>query len=137
PHSPITVRVPALNNQELSARVRFVGAQVAENTRSVPLVADLPNTAGHLKPGMFVWVDVALGPPREALVVPARSIMWHENQPFVFIPSGDGVFRRVDVRVGIASGDRVEITAGLKVGDTIVDRGAFFLKSELLLEREE
>jgi cobalt-zinc-cadmium efflux system membrane fusion protein len=25
PHSPITVRVPALNNQELSARVRFVG----------------------------------------------------------------------------------------------------------------
>jgi cobalt-zinc-cadmium efflux system membrane fusion protein len=117
--------------------VRYVGAQVAENTRSVPLVAELANVEGHLKPGMFVWVDVPLAQPKEALVVPTGAIVWHENQPFVFVPTGDGTFRRVDVEIGIITGDRVEITSGLKAGDTIVDRGAFFLKSELLLEREE
>ena len=133
----IAVRVPALNNLELQAQVRFVGAQVAETTRSVPLVAELPNAGGRLKPGMFVWVEVPLALPREALVIPAGAIMRHENQPFVFVPAGDGAFRRVDVEIGLTADSRVEITSGLKLGDTVVDHGAFFLKSELLLEREE
>jgi hypothetical protein len=31
----------------------------------------------------------------------------------------------------------MEITQGLSAGTKVVDRGAFFLKSELLLEQEE
>ena len=133
----ISVRVPALENGELTAKVRFVGSQVSEMTRSVPLVAEISNAGGRLKPGMFVWVDVPLGPPRQALCVPTAAIMRHENQPFVFVPTGKGAFRRDNVEVGLTSGDYVEVTSGLSAGDRVVAHGAFFLKSELLLEREE
>jgi len=63
--------------------------------------------------------------------------MRHENQPFVFVPDGERRFRRVDVRLGIETSNQIEILAGLAAGDTVVDQGAFYLKSELLLEREE
>ncbi|HZN33655.1 MAG TPA: efflux RND transporter periplasmic adaptor subunit, partial [Pirellulaceae bacterium] len=128
---------PAFDDAQLTAKVRFVGNQVSPETRSVPLVADLPNTDGRLKPGLFVWALAPLGNTRPALVVPAGAILRHENQPFVFVPAGERTYRRVDVEVGLDAGDRVEILSGLKAGDSVIDRGAFFLKSELLLEREE
>ena len=133
----VRIRIPALNDTELPAKVRFVGNQVSPETRSVPLVADLPNPDGRLKPGLFVWALVPLEKPRPALVVPSGAIMRHENQPFVFVPAGERNYRRVDVEVGLDAGDRVEILSGLKAGEAVIDRGAFFLKSELLLEREE
>jgi cobalt-zinc-cadmium efflux system membrane fusion protein len=135
--SEIAIRVPALNEAEFTAKVKFFGGQVAAETRSVPLIAELPNPEGRLKPGLYAWALVPLEKPRDALVVPASAIMRNENQPFVFVPAGERTYRRIDVTLGLESGDLVEILSGLKAGDTIVDRGAFFLKSELLLEREE
>ncbi len=133
----ITARVPALGDASLTAQVRFVGAEVAADTRSVPLVAEVANPKGKLRPGMFAWALVPLGPPRQSLAVPPGAIMRHDNQAFVFVPEGQNGFRRVDVQTGIESATGIEILAGLKSGERVVDRGAFFLKSELLLEREE
>ena len=127
----------ALGDAELTAQVRFVGAEVAADTRSVPLVAEVANPQGQLRPGMFAWALVPLGPPRQALAGPPGAIMRHENQAFVFVPEGQNGFRRVDVQTGIESATGIEILGGLKSGERVVDRGAFFLKSELLLEREE
>ncbi len=133
----LDVRVPPLANEILHAKVRWVGAQIEPVKRSVPLVAELPNGDDRLRPGMFVWALIPLDKPRDALVVPAGAIMRHENQPFVFVPAGERKFRRVDVQIGLETNDQIEITSGLAAGDTVVDRGAFYLKSELLLEREE
>lgn len=137
PGDALEVRIAALGGQKRQAKIRWVGAQVEAVKRSVPLVAELPNEDGRLKPGMFVWASIPLEKPHTAVTVPAGAIMRHENQPFVFVPDGDRRFRRVDVTVGIETNDRVEITSGLQAGDAVVDQGAFALKSELLLEREE
>jgi multidrug efflux pump subunit AcrA (membrane-fusion protein) len=86
---------------------------------------------------MFAWALIPVDQPHESLVVPKGAITRHENQPFVFVPDGERRFRRVDVEVGLEMNERIEIVSGLAAGDTVVDGGAFFLKSELLLEREE
>ena len=117
-------------------KLRFVGAQVATETRSVPLVADLNNEEGRFRPGMFVWVEVPMEQERTSLVVPPAAIMRHENQPFVFIAEDKNTFRRVDVKTGLETRDAVEIVSGLSLGQKVVSHGSFFLKSELLLERE-
>jgi len=132
----IPVRVPALNDASFETALRFVGPSVSSVSRSVPLVTELANPEGHFKPGMFVWVDVPLEQERQALVVPAGAVMRHEGQAFVFIPKGSGKFTRVDVATGLESGSLIEILRGLEAGQEIVEQGAFYLKSELLLERE-
>jgi multidrug efflux pump subunit AcrA (membrane-fusion protein) len=70
-------------------------------------------------------------------LVVLRAIMRHENQPFVFVPAGERTFRRVDIELGLEAGDDVEVVSGLNAGDQVVVKGAFYLKSELLLDREE
>ena len=132
----VRVVVPGADVHETTAVVNHVGATVETDSRSVPLVAELTNNDAHYKPGMFVWVDLPQGDLREVLAVPTSAVMRHEGKSFVFVPDGAERFRRVGVTTGIESGDFVEVTRGLTVGQQVVSRGAFVLKSELLLEKE-
>ena len=132
----LSIKIPALVGENLTAKVRFVGSQLAEGSRSVPLVAEIDNEQGRLKPGMFAWVEVPLTNVRKNVSIPRAAVMTHEQQTFVFVPLGERRYRRVDVHLGMTSGEWVEVQSGLREGDRVVDRGAFLLKSELLLERE-
>lgn len=133
----VKVNVPGAERHQLVARVHHVGAIVEADSRSVPLVAELENDDAHLKPGMFVWVDLPQGSGRDALAVPAAAVMRHEGEAFVFEPLTEGRYVRVAVTTGIDNGDFVEILSGLQEGEPVVVAGAFVLKSELLLEREQ
>jgi cobalt-zinc-cadmium efflux system membrane fusion protein len=136
PGEEVRVVVPGAGEHETKARISHVGSVVDEESRSVPLVAVLEGDDAHFKPGMFVWVDLPQGPPRERLVVPSESVMRHEGRAFVFVPAGDRSYRRRDVRTGIESAGQVEVVEGLSAGESVVARGAFVLKSRLLIERE-
>ncbi|MFM7243194.1 MAG: efflux RND transporter periplasmic adaptor subunit [Planctomycetaceae bacterium] len=131
----IRVAVPGAEEHRTRATINHVAATVDPASRSVPIVADLTNDDAHYKPGMFVWVELPQGEARDVLAVPVAAVMRHEGRAFVFVPEADG-FRRVDIDTGIESDDFVEVTRGLKAGQQVVDRGAFLLKSELLLEDE-
>jgi cobalt-zinc-cadmium efflux system membrane fusion protein len=133
----VAVNVPGAADHDTIARINHVGATVEAESRSVPLVAELQNDDAHYKPGMFVWVDLPQGREREGLAVPAEAVLRHEGQAFVFVPLGDGRYRRVDIEAGTEAGGFVEVKSGLKAGERVVARGAFLLKSELLLEEEE
>ena len=134
---PIQARIPALGEDKITGKLRFIGAQVNAETRAVPLIAEIDNSAGRLKPGMFAWIDVPVSKTREALTVARGAVVRHDELPFVFTPAGDGEFARVDVQVGLETPEFCEITRGLTVDQKVVERGAFYLKSELLLEHEE
>jgi len=131
----VGVSVPGADGHHTTATINHIGATVDASSRSVPIVADLENDDAHYKPGMFVWVELPQGEVRSAPAVPASSVMRHEGRAFVFVP-GEGGFRRVDIETGVESDDFVEVTRGLEPGQQVVVRGAFLLKSEMLLEDE-
>jgi cobalt-zinc-cadmium efflux system membrane fusion protein len=133
----VGVTLPGADVHHAEARVHHVGATVEAESRSVPLVAEIDNVDAHFKPGMFVWVDLPQGEVREAIAVPVSAVMRHEGRAFVFVPEGEGRFRRREVQTGIEGGGFLEVKSGLKAGEQVVSRGAFILKSELLLEAEE
>ena len=131
----VGVSVPGAEEHRTTATVNHIGATVDASSRSVPIVADLENDDAHYKPGMFVWVELPQGEVRDTVAVPTTAVMRHEGKSFVFVPV-EGGFRRVDVDTGIETNDFVEVTRGVEVGQRVVSRGAFLLKSELLLEDE-
>lgn len=133
----LTVEAPAVGDRRVQARMLFLSVSVSKDTRAVPLVAELDNADGRFRPGMFAWVEVPLGPPRRVLAVPAAAVTRHEQRPFVFTEEQPGVYRRVDVTLGLETPEFVEVTAGLEPGAKVVEQGVFYLKSELLLEGEE
>ena len=137
PGQSVELRIPAVAEREFAATIRFVGAEVSEQTRALPLVAELENVDGLLKPGLFAWVSVPVGEARHRVVVPVSSLVRHEGQTFVFVEEQPGRYRRQDVTVGLETPEWIEIQSGIKEGDQVVDQGAFCLKSELLLSGEE
>lgn len=136
PQQEVIVRPTALDGAEFKVKVRFVGLSVSPESRTVPIVAELPNTLRQFKPGMFVRVSIPVGQAHEALVVSSGAVMHHDALAFVFVEQRPGEYRRVDVSTGLETPERIEILHGLAEGDRVVTQGAFVLKSELLLERE-
>lgn len=133
----LLVESPALGRHTLNARVHFVGREVSPESNAVPLIAEIDNSDGLLRPGMFVRVTVPLDQPASVLAVPSEAVVEHERHKFVFVPgSRDGEFVRKDIEAGRDNGEWVEVLSGLEPGTQVVAHGAFVLKSELLLERE-
>ncbi len=63
--------------------------------------------------------------------------MRHEGEAFVYVATDNGRFERVAITTGLETDDWIEIRTGLRGGEQVVAAGAFALKSEMLLEREE
>ncbi|MEZ6044141.1 MAG: efflux RND transporter periplasmic adaptor subunit [Planctomycetaceae bacterium] len=137
PGTEVQVTSPALPGELLTAKIHYIGREVSVSSNAVPLIATIDNSAGHLRPGMFIRVQIPVGPAQNSLAVPAESVMKHDNQQFVFIARGENTFERVDIETGIETPEWVEVTSGLQEGQEVVRNGAFLLKSELLLEGEE
>jgi multidrug efflux pump subunit AcrA (membrane-fusion protein) len=132
----LVVRAPSLPDSEIVARVNFTEGKISPETHTLTIVAELENTSGKLRPGMFVWVAIPMGEPRRVLAVPASSIAQHEGSTFVFVADDYGTFHRVEVTTGLSTLQWTEIISGLSEGQNVVDSGTFMLKSELLLEHE-
>ncbi len=133
----LIVQTPALPDETLKAKVVYIGREVSGQSHALPLFAEIDNSGGQLRPGMFVRVKVPLGQPKDVLAVSPDSLMQHEGKTFVFSEAGTGRYERLEVATGMETPEWVEVKHGLKPGQRIVDKGAFLLKSELLLEEEE
>lgn len=137
PGQTVSVQTPALPGQTMDATVAFVGRTVTVETRAVPLIADIDNQKGLLRPGMFVRVLIPDGTARDCVAVPQSSIATNDGRVFVFVETGPREFRPHDVKTGLSVDPWIEITSGLKPGDRVVTSGMAVLKAELLLEVEE
>jgi len=133
----LSASVPALGRETVTATVEYIGREVSPDTNAVPIVAVVDNADGRLRPGLFVRVSVPIEAKPDVLTVPAQALLQHDGQPFVFLAEGENRFRRADVQTGNTDDNRVEVIRGLSDGDRVVIRGAFILKSELLLQGEE
>ncbi len=116
--------------------VQFVGREIDPISGTVPMVAAVDNPQDVFRPGLFARVDVPVGPEKRSVVIPASAVIDLDGQTSVFVLH-DGGYRPTAVAIGIRNGESCEVTSGLEVGDQVVTRGVFTLKSELLLEGEE
>ncbi len=136
--SEVVIRQPTQPAEAWTGTIRFVGASVDPQTRTVPVVIDLANPQRQLRPGMFVWAELPLLASKEALAVPVSALARQEQDVFVFVEVGPRKYRRVDVEVLSETPEWAEVVSpALAPGTKIVDGGVFYLKSELLLESEE
>jgi cobalt-zinc-cadmium efflux system membrane fusion protein len=132
---PAEVTVPAYPGRTFPGRVDRMSGILDEATRTarIRIIADNPD--GLLRAGMFARVNLLVGGGATVLAVPADAVLEDAGRSFVFVPTTPPYFLRRPVRVGRAgqaADGWVEILDGLREGDTVVSRGAFQLKSDVL-----
>ena len=120
--------------QPISGTVATINKVLDEKTRTVKARVEVRNDGGLLKPGMFCTVKIQTQLGKETIKIPASSLLGETEKHFVFVARNDTTFERRDVRTGVETRDFAEILDGLIVGESIVVRGGFFLKSELAKE---
>ncbi|ODU48754.1 MAG: hypothetical protein ABS92_07675 [Thiobacillus sp. SCN 63-374] len=111
-----------------NGRLIAVGGVVDASTRTVPVVFEFTATDRHLPIGMAVQAQVFAGGAREAVAIPASSVLDEGGMDVVFVQAGGESFERRTVRLGAREGDWVEVLDGLTPGQRVVSRGAYLVK---------
>ena len=127
-----TVRVKAFPDRAFPGTVELLGATMDEATRTVKVRIRVDNKDGLLRPGMFARVELWQPGNEEVLAAPAEAVLSDEGRSFVFVHHHDDFYVRRPVETGRRFGGWVELKDGLAGGETLVTRGAFLLKSDVL-----
>lgn len=128
----VNVKVANLSDRTFTGRIATIGAVVSGETRVVPVKAELDNSSGVLKPGMFAELEVLTAQtPKPILAVPTNAVMETNGHQIVYVQNGNA-YQPVDVTLGQTSGDMVEVKSGLFEGDLVVTQRANQLYAQSL-----
>lgn len=128
------VDVSAYPNESFEGQISTIYGVLDEKTRTVKARIEVPNKDSKLKPEMFCNVNVQTELGKETIKIPASALLGETEKHFVFVALNDTTFEKRDVRTGVETREFAEILDGLLVGEKIVVKGGFFLKSELAKE---
>ncbi|MFY0530338.1 efflux RND transporter periplasmic adaptor subunit [Archangium gephyra] len=113
---------------EKTGRRVAVGSVVDRATRTVPIIFELPNPEGVLKPGMFAKVMLYTGETVRGVAIPESAIVDDNGKPTVFVLEGGESFFKRAIQPGVRSGGYVQVLEGVREGERVVSRGAYELK---------
>ncbi len=95
----------------------------ANQTMTYPVEITIDNPDHVIMAGMFAEVDIVRDEVQDSLIIPKRAV---DSNNIVYVVEGDTA-RAVTVETGMSDDENIEITSGLKAGDTVVTAGAYLL----------
>jgi Cu(I)/Ag(I) efflux system membrane fusion protein len=125
-----TIGIDAFPDHHFSAKVSYLYPTLNAATRTTQVRLALPNRDGQLRPGMFAHVEIATGGAHPRLTVPSSAIIDNGSRQVVLLALDRGRFKPQAVKIGLRSGDFVEILDGLKSGDRVVVAASFLIDAE-------
>jgi membrane fusion protein (multidrug efflux system) len=100
---------------------------VDQATRTLRVRARVKNNHPELVPGVFAQVNLQLGKNSQALMIPTQAIIpTLRNKQVILFKKDSAVFTVVET--GIRDSVLIQVTSGLKAGDTILTTGLMVLR---------
>lgn len=120
----VPVRLKLIDEAGFShdGQMDFVDNAIDRSSGTIRGRAQFANKEGLFTPGMFARVQVAAGPPREALLVPDSAIGSEQVRKFVYVVDDQDVVRTKYVTLGPLV-DQLRVVEGLKPDDRVVVNG--------------
>ncbi len=120
----------------INGRISYIDPRLDETTRTGRVRLEVPNSNGKLRAGMFTEVGFYAGTSDttgEELVVPSNAIQRTGDKTIVFVPREDepGAFEVREIEIGGETEGYTAVKSGLKLGESVVTKGSFTLKTQL------
>lgn len=116
----------------LAGKITNLGQEFDPTTRVMQVRIELDNPKGRLRPEMLADAEIPVGRAKSVLLAPSDAVQQVNGQDVVFVEVAPSRFAVRPVRAGETVDRRTPILEGLKAGDSVVIRGSFILKSQLL-----
>ncbi|MEO8348744.1 MAG: efflux RND transporter periplasmic adaptor subunit [Acidobacteriota bacterium] len=130
----VEVSTAAFPDRRFPGAVADVSRSADPETHSFTVRIAVEDPSGLLHPQMLATFAIATS-AHPGLAIPRSAVLLEGDGSYVYVVSGDGVFRRQKVEARESSSDTVAVTAGLSPGQRIVVTGAQSLESERLKSR--
>jgi membrane fusion protein, heavy metal efflux system len=126
----VEVKVSALPDRVLKARVTAISSGTDATTRRVVVRSEVPNPEGALKSEMFASFKILTGADEPSPSVPVQAVIREGDHAVIWVEEEPMLFRRRPVTLGMEQEDRIQIREGLKAGELVAGRGAIFVDNE-------
>ncbi len=133
---PLMFSTDTFPGREFRGRITWINPSVSPGDRSVRVIAEVPNVPEVLKGGLFVKGRIVTGSRKRVVLVPRAALNgWdpavRKGEAYVV---DNNVARLRAVTTGAVKEESVEVTSGLRAGETVVTRGSFNVKDGDALE---
>ncbi|HUR66433.1 MAG TPA: efflux RND transporter periplasmic adaptor subunit [Chitinophagaceae bacterium] len=117
------------SKKQLGARIVATESNVMENTRTLTVRAAVEGKDDALIAGAFAKVKLSFDPDPNTILVPTQAILPQaRGKKVILYKGGTAIF--ADVTTGVRDSARVQVTDGLKEGDTVVVTGLLSVRPE-------
>jgi membrane fusion protein (multidrug efflux system) len=121
----VDVELDATTKNRSKATIIAIEPEVNQASRNLTVRALLQTTKAN--PGAFVKVYVNAATNSKAILIPTNSLIPDDkNNQVILLRDGKASF--VNVKTGLRLSNNVEITNGIKTGDTVVVTGVLFAR---------
>jgi RND family efflux transporter MFP subunit len=114
------------NDQKFAAKVIAIDPAntIVNGISAYKITLEFIKDNNQIKSGLSAEVDIVIAENKNALVVPASSIIKNNNQNYVIIDNGTPAGEQRQVEIGLTGSDgNVEIISGVKVGEKVAGFG--------------
>jgi RND family efflux transporter MFP subunit len=127
----VAFSVDGLPGRDFHGRLKRVNPLVSSADRSGRIQAEVENTEGILKGGLFARGRVVVEERKETMVLPRVALVgWNVEKATarIFVVDDASVAHFRTVATGLTVGDLVEIVSGMTDNEKVVVRGGFNLR---------
>jgi len=126
---PITFRIVG-SDKVFSATVYAIEPKIDIDTKTIVLRALYPNDNEELKPGRYASVSLELSKKEGAISIPTEAVIPEMEGEKVFVYR-NGRAKSAKITIGLRTASNIQITDGLKFGDTLLTTGIMQLRENL------
>ncbi|SFW83072.1 efflux RND transporter periplasmic adaptor subunit [Chitinophaga sancti] len=131
----VKVIIAGWENEPQTMTVQFVNPVLQSGSQLMQIRGSITNPGDRWQPGLQVNILLPVKSKGDVLSLPVNAVIRDGKGTHVWIGKARGKFEPRMVKTGMENFDAVEITDGLKAGDTVVITGTYLLYSEYILKK--
>jgi cobalt-zinc-cadmium efflux system membrane fusion protein len=128
----VRVRVSAYPDSWYQGRVSRVYATIDPNTHRLTVRAQVEDPGNELRAGMLASIVISAAAPAEGVAIPTTAVVREgDGSMIVWVTTDRRHFFERPLQLGLESGGRYQVLAGLRAGELVVTEGGVFLSNML------
>jgi membrane fusion protein, heavy metal efflux system len=106
-------------------RVVSIGSVIDPQSRTLPVLYEVPNQFGRLKVGSVARARVRTGNRLAGVLVPTSAILDEDGRPVAYVQPEGERFEKRELTLGGSEGELTLVLSGIRAGERVVTGAAY------------